>query len=272
MLWRLLAVENARGLLPWAGVLFSAGALASVRLALSDLIALTILAAALWAAECHRKKTALGALAAAALARETSLLACAGLVKAPWISWKNFVRVVIAVAPLFAWLTYVRWRVGPADQGWSNLTIPGAGLVEKWCEALVSTQTLNDPLLAWTTVLATVGVTVQAVFVVLHRKFDDRWWRVGAAYVVLMLFLGKAVWEDFPGAAMRVLLPLTLAFNVLAHRWRASLAWLVVGNLGVFAGLIALRDSPFVGQELAAVRSGDVAAIVRPGEGWYAVE
>jgi hypothetical protein len=272
LLWRLLAVDNARGLLAWAGVLFSAGALASVRLALTDLIALVILAGALWAAEDHRKKMALAGIAAAALARETSLLACAGLLKSPWLSQKNLLRALVVIAPLAAWLAYVRWRVGPADQGWSNLTIPGAGIVEKWREVVGATQTLSDKLLAWTTVLATLGLTVQAVFIVARPRLDDRWWRVGAAYVGLMLVLGRAVWEDFPGAAMRVLLPLTLVFNVIAHRVRAPIAWLVLGNLGVFAGLIAWRDSPFAGQELAAAKAGDVAAIVRPGEGWFPLE
>ncbi len=279
LLWRLLAIDALqderdrwRGWLAWAGVLFSAGALASVRLALSDLVALTILAGALFAAERQRKKTALAALATAALARETSLLALAGLLKRPWFSWKNFTRAMVAVGPLAAWLVYVRWRVGPADQGWSNLTLPGTGLLNKWREALGATQTLNDKLLAGTTVLATLGLTVQAGFIVARPQLGDRWWRVGAAYVVLMLFLGRAVWEDFPGAAMRVLLPLTLAFNVLAHRCRAPIAWVIIGNLGVFAGLLAWRDTPFAGQERAAARAGDIAAIVRPGEGWFPLE
>ncbi len=272
MLWRLLAVENARGLLPWVGVLFSAGALVSVRLALTDLVALAILTGALWAVERERKKSALFGLAAAALARETSLLAFTGLIERPWFSAKNLLRALAAVAPLAAWLAYVRWRVGPADQGWDNLTVPGAGFVEKWHAALSATQTLPDKLLAWTTVLATLGLTVQAVFIVARPQLDDRWWRVGIAYVALMLVLGRAVWEDFPGAAMRVLLPLTLAFNVLAHRVRAPIVWLLVGNLGVFAGLLAWRDTPFAAQELAAARAGDTAAIVRSGEGWFPIE
>jgi hypothetical protein len=272
LLWRLLAVENARGLLAWIGVLFSAGALVSVRLALTDLVALVILAGAMGAVERERKKSAVAALAAAVLARETSVLAVAGLIDRPWFSRKNLLRAIAVGAPLAAWIAYVRWRVGPADQGWSNLTIPGTGLVEKWREALRATQTLNDQLLAWTTVLATLGLTAQALFVVVRPRLDDRWWRVGAAYVVLMLFLGQAVWEDFPGAAMRVLLPLTLAFNVLAHRVRAPLVWLIAGNLGVASGLIAWRDSPFAAQELAADRTGDVAAVVRPGAGWFPIE
>ena len=272
LLWRRLAVADLRGWLAWAGVLFSAGALASVRLALTDLIALVILAGAMFAAESGKKKTALGALATAALARETSLLALAGLVKRPWFSGKNFLRAIAVVAPLAAWLAYVRWRVGPADQGWDNFTLPLAGFVEKWRAALGAALTVDDQLLAWTTLLATLGLTVQAAFIILHRRLDERWWRVGAAYVALMAFLGTAVWEDFPGAAMRVLLPLTLTFNVLAHRARAPLAWLLVGNLGVFAGLVAWRDVPYRAQEIALVRSGDVAAIARPGDGWFPAE
>ena len=272
LLWRGLAVADLHGLIAWIGVMFSAGALVSVRLALTDLIALTILAAALFATERARHRSAVGWLAAAALARETSLLAWAGLVERPWFSWKNVGRAVAAAAPLAAWLAYIRWRVGPADQGWSNLTIPGAGLAEKWQAALAATQTLGDKPLAWTTALATLGLTIQAAYVVIQPRLQDRWWRVGAAYVGLMLLLGTAVWEDYPGAAMRVLVPLTLAFNVLAHRARAPLAWLLLGNLGIFAGLLAWRDVPYGSQELAVARSGSAAVIARPGEGWFPVE
>jgi hypothetical protein len=272
LLWRLLAVDTLRGWIAWAGVMFSAGALVSVRLALTDLVALAILTGALYAAERNRRSTALGTLAAAALARETSLLGLAGLAERPWVSWKNIARALVALAPLAAWLAYIRWRLGPSDQGWDNLTVPGAGFVEKWQAALAATQTLGDKLLAWTTVLATLGLTAQAALVVAQPRLDDRWWRVGAAYVGLMMFLGTAVWEDHPGAAMRVLLPLTLAFNVLADRFRAPLLWLIVGNLGVFAGLLAWRDTPFATQELAVARHGNVAAIARPGAGWFPLE
>ncbi len=272
LLWRGLAVADLHGLIAWLGVMFSAGALVSVRLALTDLVALTILAAALFAAERARPRSAVGWLATATLARETSLLAWTGLVEGPWFSWKNAGRAIAAAAPLAAWLAYVRWRVGSADQGWSNLTIPGAGLAEKWQAALAATQSLGDKPLAWTTALATLGLTIQAAYIVIKLRLQDRWWRVGAAYVGLMLFLGTAVWEDYPGAAMRVLVPLTLAFNVLAHRVRAPLAWLLLGNLGIFAGLLAWRDVPRGSQELAAVRSGSAAVIARPGDGWFPAE
>jgi hypothetical protein len=85
----------------------------------------------------------------------------------------------------------------------------------------------------------------------------------------MMLFLGTAVWEGFPGAATRVLLPLTLAFNVLVHRRRASVVWLIAGNLSVFSGVLALRDVPRDPAELVAQRLSGSAAILRSGPGWF---
>ena len=272
VLWRLLEVRDARGWLAWAGVLFSAGALGSVRLALTDLVALGILAGALLAAECGRGRLAAAGLAAAGLARETALLAVAGLCQSPWFSKKNVARGLVVAVPLGAWLAYVRWRAGPADQGWSNFTWPGTGLLEKWHAVIEALSTVEDRPLAWTTLLATLGLTVQAAFFVVRRDPADRWWRIGAAYTGLMLCLGTAVWEGFPGAATRVLLPLSLAFNVQAHRSRASFAWLLLGNLSVFAGLLTLRDVPSNPREVAALRQSGLAVMATAGEGWYGRE
>lgn len=272
LLWRLLAVADLRSLLAWTGVLFSAGALSSVRLALTDLPALALLAAAMLAAERGRDRAAavLGALAG--LARETSVLALAGLVRRPWFSAGNLARGLAVAAPLAAWLAYVRWRVGPADAGWANFTLPGAGLVEKWQAALAALETVGDKPLAWTTLLATAALTVQAVFFLVRPRLADAWWRFGAVYALLLLLLGTAVWEGFPGAATRVLLPLTLAFNVLAVRTRAHVAWLVAGNLAVLSGLLAVRDVPQQTDELVAQRLRGTAAVVRFAGDWFGRE
>lgn len=272
VLWRLLDVRDARGWWAWAGVLFSAGALSSVRLALTDLTALGLLAGALLAAERWQGRPAMVALAAAGLARETALLAVAGLCQPPWFSKKNVARGLLVAAPLGAWLTYVRWRVGPADQGWGNFTWPVAGLLEKWRAVIDALSTVADRPLAWTTLLATLGLTVQAAFFFVRREPTDRWWRIGVAYAGLMLCLGTAVWEGFPGAATRVLLPLNLAFNVRVHRSHASLGWLLLGNLGVLAGLLTVRDVPASPREVAALRQQGLAAIATAGEGWHGRE
>jgi hypothetical protein len=269
VLWRILAVNDWRGWLAWSGVLFSAGALCSVRLALTDLTAALLMTIAIVAAERERKRTALASVAIAALARETSLLSVAGLIKPPWISLKNAARVALTILPLVLWLAYVRWRLGPADQGWGNLTWPMVGLGRKWIEVTTAFRHIDDVWVPASTLLALVALCTQAIYFIVAPDVNARWWRVGAAYVVLLACLGTAVWEGFPGAATRVLLPLTVAFNVCAYRSRAALAWLLIGNLGVVAGVIALRDVPSDSHELAAVRRGETAAIARIGTGWF---
>jgi hypothetical protein len=80
------------------------------------------------------------------------------------------------------------------------------------------------------------------------------------------------VWEGQPGAAARVLLPLSLAFAVRAVRQRAGLAWLLAGNLAVFSGVLALWNVPTTPRELAAGRAGGGAYLVQLGEGWFGTE
>ena len=271
-LWRLLAVTDARGWLAWAGLLFSAGALSSVRYAVPDLLALTLLAGAMLACERGRPGLALGAMAFAGLARETSLAALTVPWKRPWFSWRNAAAALLVAAPLAAWIGYVRWRIGPGGVGESNFAWPVTGWIGKWLATFAAMRTEGDLLPVWTTLLATLALSAQAAFLLKRPRLEDRWWRFGAGFVALLLCLGTAVWDGFPGAATRVLLPLNLAFNVLAHRARAPLAWLLAGNLTVAAGLLALNDLPSDFNELAATRAHGAACVATLRDGWYGRE
>jgi hypothetical protein len=271
VLWHLLPVENWRGAIAWAGVLFSAGALISVRRALPDLIGLAILALAMLALERGRRGRAIAWLAAASLTRETSLTALPGFWTSPWLSRANFKCTLLAVLPLAGWLVYVHWKVGPQNAGVDNFGWPAIGLISKWRDMVKgTTEGHSDPLLFWATFLATFSLTVQAAFMLRFRAHDS-WWQIGAANVVLLLLLGHAVWEGVPGAAGRVVLPLTLAFNILAYRQRTGLFWLIAGNLSVVAGVAAMSDHPF-SRDFLAGRDGSKAWVVREGNGWFACE
>ncbi len=164
LLWRLLDVRDLRGWIAWAGLMFSAGALSSVRLALTDLAALALVTGALLAAERGRTRWATGTLAAAGLARETSLLAVTAVWEQPWISWRNTRRTLFAVLPFFLWLAYIRWRIGPLDQGMGNFGWPVLPFLQKWHATLGAAAHNDLHLLAWTTLLAMLGLTVQAAF------------------------------------------------------------------------------------------------------------
>ena len=277
VLWRLLPVDDARSWVAWAGVMFSAGALHSVRLALTDLLAATLAAAAVGLGERGRAGSSLGVLAAAGLARETALAAVVGLWRGPWLGsrpwFSNTIRAVVVAVPLVLWLAYIRWKVGPADQGFGNFTWPVVAWMEKWG------ATFGDygrhPNFRWlntTTLLALVALTAQAIFFLRRRRIGSAWWRVGATGVAMMALLGTSVWEGHPGAATRVLLPMGVAFAVLAVRERASWGWLMAGGLTVFSGVQALWHVPADPRELGAGSFSSGAYVAKLGDGWHCVE
>ena len=275
--WRLIGVADWRGWVAWAGLMFSAGSLHAVRLALTDLPGVTLLAAAMWLAESGRRGAGLGALAAAGLARETVLPGVVALWRGPWNTpraWAlNAARALTVGVPLVLWIGYVRWKAGPADPGFGNFSWPLAGWAEKWIDTVADYARAPDfTWLITTTLLATAGLTAQAAYFVRHRAPADAWWRLGAVFVVLEIMLGWSVWEGHPGAATRVLLPLGLAFAVRAARQRAAWGWLVMGNLTVFAGALALWSPPQPANEFATGRTGGGSFVAQLGEGWFGPE
>lgn len=277
LLWRVLPVTDARSWAAWVGVVLSAGALHSVRLALTDLIAATLATAAIGLAERGRSRGALGVLALAGLARETVLATVVALWRGPWFSarpWlRNTGRTVLVAVPLLGWMLYVRQKAGPADQGLGNFFWPVIGWVEKWTETALEYS--RHPEFAWlitTTLLATLALTVQAVYILRRPRWDDPWWRAGAVSVVMMALLGKAVWEGHPGAATRVLLPLGVGFAVLAVRARARWGWIVAGGLTVCSGLLALWQVPHDPREIAAGHFAGGSYVGRVETGWFGVE
>lgn len=277
LLWRVLPVTDARSFAAWAGVLFSAGALHAVRLALTDLLAVTLATAALALGERGRGRGALGVLAAAGLARETALTAVVGLWRGPWRgapAWAvNLGRAAAVAVPLGLWMLYVRTKAGPADQGLANLAWPVLGWIEKG--GAIVADFARQPDFRWlntTTLLAYVALTAQAAYVVKRIRWAEGWWRVGLVNVALMAWLGTAVWEGHPGAATRVLLPLGVAFAVLAVRERAGWAWVLAGGLSVFSGVEALRHVPQMEREFAAGSGAGGAWVARAEAGWYGIE
>jgi hypothetical protein len=183
------------------------------------------------------------------LGKDTSILCGSALRPAgpgsarTWAAWAA--RCAVVLLPLAAWMIYLRLQLGHADDvGARNFEAPFMGLMNKVQDSLSSL--LADPRFPLTTVvkfdaLVLVGILTQFFFFAFRMRWTDPWWRVGACYSVLMMFLGDAVWENYPSAAARVLLPMTLAFNVSVPRrgWWALV--LILGNLGVFASADLLR-------------------------------
>lgn len=242
--WLLLAwlvtrwfpLDGARMLALWAGSMFSHGLITSVRLAVLDGPSLLLLACAVALAERGRTFWTAMVLGAAGLGRETNLLGATAL---PWPQgWRGWLRAavagVIVILPLLVWQDYLWsiYRGTSVTDGAGHITVPFTAYLAKWRE------TLRDPGAAgWLAtiqqVLVIVALTVQAAYIAWTRRWQAPWWRLAAAFAVLLFAVHGAVWSGIPGAITRVTLPLKFGFNVLLARDqpRAFWAWAVLGNL-----------------------------------------
>jgi hypothetical protein len=162
--------------------------------------------------------------------------------------------------------------------GYRNFALPFAAYLHKWREVLgaLPETSLLDLGAIWS-LLMLVALTVQLVFLLARPRWTQAWWRVGATYAVLMIFLGDAVWEGYPGAASRVLLPMQLAFNILVPAGRGWALVLLLGNLTLLAAPAALEAPQGGGYE---VRGEPALLYGREGEAlqvdfsdtWYGTE
>ena len=274
VLLRWFPLEGWGNFLRWAGVMFSHGVCMSVRHSLVDAPSLLLVALALRWLEDGRRRAGAVTLAFAGLGKETSLIAGVGLDfdwRAPR-TWGRPALTLIAIAlPLAAWMGYVRWKFGPAeDPGMGNFTLPFAGLVEKLAASWRDLVGPDSWALNWAVLATMIALIVQWLFFVLRWRPAERWWRVGAAFALMMVFLSTPVWEGYPGAATRVLLPMTLAFNVLVPRGGRWLPILIAGNLTVAASVFEFTPPT---AEFYDVRGAARSAVrVVPAEGWHGAE
>jgi hypothetical protein len=275
VLLRWLPPTSWENLLRWAAVLFSHGLCMSVRHSLVDGPSLLLVALGMRWLEDGRRLAGGATLALAGLGKETSLLACAGL-DFDWRSPRTWGRVALTAAgiagPLLLWMGYVRLRFGPAeDPGLGNFTYPFAGFIEKAGVALRDVRGPEAAPLTWATLATVLALAVQWGFFALRWRPADRWWRVGATFALMMVFLATPVWEGYPGASTRVLLPMTLAFNLLVPRGARWLPVLLAGNLTVAAAWFEYSPP----REFHTVQGDDAvrtALRVLPGKGWHAPE
>jgi hypothetical protein len=241
LLTRWLDVATPRGLALWAACLFSHGLLWSVRLSLLDGPSLLVIATAVWAVEAERPFLAAAIAGLAGLARETNVIAAAAIqpprTRREWL--RALALALIVVLPVLIWMDYL-WSIYRSTLLQVNdpLGWPGAGFVSSlqrtWQRATAPDasrrELLNLPLM--------VSMAIEAAYVGTRWQWRQPWWRVAAGYVVLMLVLGRSLWDPHTGAITRVLLPLTIGFNILLAaepRARRFWPWFVLGNLHVLA-------------------------------------
>lgn len=232
----------------WVGTLFSHGLLASIRFALLEGPSLLLLVLAILTVEKGRPWLATALAGISGLGRETNLLSGAAVVevRGRWPGRAEVGRLArqaaVLVAPLGLWLVYLSYpHLATLDPGDRNLAAPGFGYLRAWAETFSSLRADGMASDMRLKLLVLISLTTQAVVLVLRPRWRDPWWRVGVVYVGLMLVTGSAVWSGALGAAARVLLPMTVAFNVTLPKGRAFWPLFVLGNLTIVVGLDLLR-------------------------------
>ncbi len=269
LLLRWLPASSWQNVFRWFAILFGCGAVFSVRGSLVDLPGLLALAAGVALIESRRAWAGALVLGFGGMIRETGVLGATALLPTSrsWRAWiEAAARAALAVGPAVAWLVYVTVTLGRAqDVGTRNFTWPFAGWWWAWQEAIRQGR-LDLPFLERTASLWVVcALTVQALVILLRPRWREVWWRVGLAYVLLMIPLGELVWEGQPGAAARVLLPLTLAFNLLVPHERRWWPVLVLGNLTLLPSVLAL---PTTIPEVHRIEARNAELDSRPTGDW----
>ena len=251
LLTQWIAPTSGRGLALWAACLFAHGMMWSVRFALLDGPSLLLTVLSVSAVE--RGRPLLSALVAgvSALGRETNLLVT--LAQPIPTNRRQWVRLgaalTLSVVPLLIWYDYLRsvYR-STVLAGTNQLVLPFAGVGGIWLDALAGVMQYG--------VLSGVGLSlsllfalaVQALYLFIRREYSAPWWRVAVAYGVLMLLLDRVLASPGTGAISRVLLPMTVGFNVLLaserRDWRFW-PWFAAGNLHLISSFHVMPLLPW---------------------------
>ncbi len=219
-----------------AAVALTTGSLDSLHRSLSDLPVSTLIFIAVML---PLAATRIALLAVAVLTRETAVLSAIPCVlAAPLLDRQNFFRLAMVLLPAVAWFTYLFLHLrtlGAGPEG--NFQWPAAAMVQRlgvaWSELL---SLPNDRRLFL--LLAPLCLMVQAFYLWRFPLRHSALWWSAIGFTGLLFIVGPQVWVGNM-AAPRVMLPMTVAFNVLLALQRPARFWLwfVAGNLGLLWGL-----------------------------------
>jgi hypothetical protein len=249
LLTRWISPDTPRGLALWIACMFSHGLLWSVRFALLDGPSLILTAAAVLLVERGRPLASAVIAGVNGLARETNVL---GLLAQPFpFTLRGLGRFAFAallvLLPLLLWMDYLRsiYR-STIFAGAEQWTIPGvaAAVITRRLFAALAQPGLQ--LSAALQLCVVLPLIAQAVYIVTRPRLHVAWWRIAAGYVLLMLMMDTILWDPITGAITRVMLPMTVGFNVmLANEVRDSRfwPWFALGNLHLVP---ALRVMPII--------------------------
>jgi hypothetical protein len=242
LLLRFIDLHRWRDVLLFVALLWTNGTLVSCARALIDLPAAVLGVAAVLTPGAWLVPVLL--LSASALIKDTSVLSFAAV---PWLTggsrrlWRMILSMTLLTIPLLLWVAYVQVMMGDtSNMGSGNFSWPFWEVVQKLDVAIRDLYSNPQESFRQLTrktfeVLCPLSLCVQAIYLFIHPRLRTPAWWLGIGFAVLLLVLGSSVWVE-NNAYSRVLLPLTMAFNLLIHQYeqgRSYCTWYVTGNIGM---------------------------------------
>lgn len=281
LLFRWFPPDSLQNFARWFGILFSFGLCFSLRGSLVDGPSLLLIAGGIALAEIGRPWLSAVVLGVSGLGKETNILAAVAMDPPERLTVREIARFaargLVVILPLAVWLVYLWQLFGRGDTvGARNFDVPLAGLIGKW-RATFSELAEGNSDIGLPNLFVCISLTTQVLFFALRPRWKDRWWRLGAVMSLLTLMIGEAVWEGYPSAAARVLLPMLLAFNLAVPRsWRWGIV-LLLGNISILGSQDLLKPPPredfrvYGPAELTTTETGHMVD-VKFQPGWYGTE
>lgn len=237
LLTRWCDVGTPRGLATWTACLFSHGLLWSVRFALLDGPSLVLIALSVIAIEKGRPILSAAIAGIAALGRETNVLAAFSQpIPRTAREWgRTALAAVVVVLPILVWTDYL-WSIYRSTllTDTDQLVLPATAFAFVFARSVKAVAADGVLSGAGLNLLTIIAIVMQAAFIVFRRDWIRPWWRVAAGYAMLALLLNRVLWDPHTAALTRVLLPLTVGFNLqLTREPRPSRfwPWFIAGNL-----------------------------------------
>ncbi len=243
LLLRWLPPTNGQNVFRFLASFFTLGLVNSFNRSLLDGPSLFLIALAVFLIETRGRWFGAAALGLAGLGKETNLLAATTLLKPS--NWRaNFnatflLQAAVAVLPFALWWAFIlsSSQLGKSESiGSRNFTLPLVGASETFLTIIKEAGETGFPPWVFLDLAVLGGLLVQGLYLLARPKPHHAWSRVGIAFALLMLVLGPAVWEGLQ-AVPRVLLPMTIAFNILFTRKTLFLPILVFANVLTYAGI-----------------------------------
>lgn len=285
LLYRLFRGHGWYGFGGFCAMLLTCGVIECMKGSLTDFPAFVFMTGALmtggWAGA--------ALLALAGLTREVSVLATPALFRyrPPWgrTILRNIGLGLVVGVPMALWWAYLWWRLHIRTHGdTDNIDWPLVAMNRKFWEVVALARNggirwtqfyKSEPVHA---ILTIVAVLTQSVYLLTHRRWENRIWRVGALFIPFFLCIGYAQWESH-FTITRQALPITLAFNLILalsperRRW----IWYVLGNAFVPYGILLLisvgRQVPRLPELNVAGQSiSDPIVSLRYDRGWSVAE